>query len=105
EAAVADSLGDITIRLFGTDETDRKQLSTVGDRVWVSVFDSDTEAECLYPATILHSGLMPAHTPAAGGLRFPEDRHAFRRGHQFPVLLPKGPVAPEVYSSAHYFVT
>ena len=48
---------------------------------------------------------MPASNPAAAGLIFPEDRYAFRRGHRFPVLLPKGPVEPAVYTQAHYFVT
>jgi hypothetical protein len=105
EAQNADTLGDITMRLFGTDAADRKQLSTVGDRVWVSIFDSESAEECFYRATILHSGLMPAYNPAAGGLTFSEDRYAFRKGHKFPVLLPKGPVDPTVYAQAHYFVT
>ena len=105
EALDASALDSVTIRLFGTDADDRKQLSTVGDRVWVSVFDSDSEEECLYPATILHSGMMPAANPAAGGLTFSRDRYAFRRGHQFPVLMPKGLVAAAVYAQAHYFVT
>ncbi len=105
EAQNASSLGDISIRLFGTDTADQKQLNTVGGRIWLSVFDSTSEEECLYLATILQSGLMPASNPAAGGLTFPEDRYAFRRGHRFPVLLPKGPVDPDVYTQAHYFVT
>jgi hypothetical protein len=105
EAQNASSLDNITIRLFGTDASDQRQLSTVGDRVWLSVFDSESEEECLYPATILHSGVMPAFNPAAGGLTFPEDRYAFRRGHRFPALLPKGPVDAAVYTQAHYFVT
>jgi len=37
EAQKAATLGDITMRLFGTDAADRKQLSTVGDRVLVSI--------------------------------------------------------------------
>ena len=105
EAQSASSLSNITIRLFGTDTADQRQLSTVGDRLWLSVFDSESEEEYLYRATILHSGLLPASNPAAGGLTFPEDRYAFRRGHRFPVLLPKGPVDPAVYTQAHYFVT
>ena len=105
EAQNAGSLGNISIRLFGTDTADQEQLSTVGGQVWLSVFDSRSEEECLYLATILQSGLMPASNPAAAGLIFPEDRYAFRRGHRFPVLLPKGPVEPAVYTQAHYFVT
>ena len=105
EAQDASALDSVTIRLFGTDADDRKQLSTVGDRVWVSAFDFESEEECLYPATILHSGMMPAANPAAGGLTFSEDRYAFRRGHRFPVLMPKGSVDAAVYAQAHYFVT
>jgi hypothetical protein len=105
EAGDAGRLDRSTIRLFGTDPADQKQLRTVGEDIWLLVVDSKSEQEFVYPTTILHSGFMPAANPAAGGIAFGDERYAFRRGRRFPALLPKGPLDPAVSAEAHYFVT
>ena len=105
EGKNADSLGNVTIGLFGTDAEDLKELGTVRRDVYVSVFDTDSGEEYLYPATIVHSGLLSASHPAGGGISFEPRRHAFRRGHRFPFLMPENEVAGDVMKNAEYFVT
>src|SRR5208282_2206704 len=105
EASNAASLDDITVGLFGTDAEDLRELGTVRRDVYVSVFDSDSEEECLYPGSILQSGLLSASNPSAGGISFSRRRYAFRRGHRFPALLPEGEVGLDVLADAKYFVT
>lgn len=96
---------NVTIALFGTDAEDLKELGRVRRDLYVSVFDADSGKEHLYPATILHSGLLSASHPAAGGISFERRRRAFRPGRRFPFLLPENEVAEDVLKSAEYFVT
>lgn len=105
EGIGADQLANITFGLFGTDADDLNALGTVRREVYVSVFDSNTEEQYLYPATIIHSGLLAAANRAAGGISFAPRRHAFRRGRRFPVLQPEGEVGRDILGRAEYFVT
>src|SRR5438552_4731124 len=101
----AASLSNVTISLFGTDEEDLRELGTVRENVDVSVFDTHSGEEFLYPATILHSGMLAASHPSAGGITFSPRRYAYRVGRRFPVLLPNGEIEAEVLQKALYFVT
>ena len=105
EGIGAAMLANMTFALFGTDSGDLDDLGTVGCDVYVSVFESDSGKEYLYPATILHSGLLSASHQSAGGISFSPRRYAFRRGKRFPVLQPEGEVGRDVLASAQYFVT
>ena len=64
-----------------------------------------TDAQSLYPATILHSGLLPASDAAAGGISFAPRRFAYRTGQQRPALQAVGAVDAAVLNAAEYFVT
>lgn len=105
EAKDAASLSDSTIGLFGTDDSDLKELGTVQRDVYISIFDADSGKEFLYPSTILQSGLLVASNPSAGGISFSRRRHAYRLGRRFPVLLPEGEVGDDILRTAVYFVT
>jgi len=105
EGIGASQLANIAFALFGTEVDDLNDLGTVRRDVYVSVFDSDSEEEYLYPATIVHSGLLPASDRSAGGISFSPRRYAFRRGRRFPVLQPEGEVGRDILASAEYFAT
>ena len=105
EAEDGASAGNTTITVFGTDRKDLTRLGTVRREVHVPLLDPQTDAPSVYPATILHSGLLPASDAAAGGIAFSPRRYAYRKGRQFPALRRSGPVAPEVLTAAEYFVT
>lgn len=62
-------------------------------------------AQFVYPATILHSGLLPASAAAAGGISFAPRRLAYRHGQQLPTLHLSGKVDAAVLNAAEYFVT
>jgi len=94
-----------TITVFGTDRKDLTRLGTVRREVHVALLDPRTDAQSLYPATILHSGLLPASDASAGGISFSARRFAYRKGSQFPALRPLGPVDSAVLAAAEYFVT
>ena len=99
------SAGNSTITVFGTDRTDLKKLGTVRREIHVALLDPRTDAQFLYPATILHSGLLPASDASAGGISFSPRRFAYRKGRQFATLQPLGSVDPAVLNAAEYFVT
>ncbi len=105
EAKAAASLGNTTVGLFGTDDADLKELGTIQRDVYTSIFDTDSGKEFLYPSTILHSGVLAASNPSAGGISFSPRRQAYRQGRRFPILLPEGEVSNEVLRTAVYFVT
>lgn len=105
EAEDGASASDTTITVFGTDRKDLARLGTVRREVHVALLDPYSDAQLLYPATILHSGLLPASNAAAGGISFSPRRYAYRKGRQFPALRRSGPVDPEVLTAAEYFVT
>jgi hypothetical protein len=105
EADDAEAFADVVIALFGTDAADLNELGTVGRNLHVSLSDPDSKTEYLYPATILHSGLLAADDEAAGGVSFSPRRHAFRQGRRFPVVMPEGPIGADVLNQASYFVT
>lgn len=97
--------GNSTITVFGTDRKDLSRLGTVRREVHVALLDPRTGAQSLYPATILHSGLLPASDASAGGISFSPRRYAYRQGRQFPALRRSGRVDPDVLTAAAYFVT
>ena len=94
-----------TITVFGTDRKDLAKLGTVRREIHVALLDPTTDAQSLYPATILHSGLLPASDAAAGGISFAPRRFAYRKGQQLPALQPVGAVDAAVLNAAEYFVT
>jgi len=105
EAEDGASASNTTVTVFGTDRKDLTRLGTVRREVRVALLDPQTDAQSVYPATILHSGLLPASDAAAGGISFSPRRYAYRKGRQFPALRRSGPVDPEVLTAAEYFVT
>lgn len=105
EAEDGASVGDTTITVFGTDRTELRRLGTVRTEVHVALLDPRSEAQFLYPATILHSGLLSASDASAGGISFSPRRCAYRKGRQFAMLQPSGPIEPAVLNTAEYFVT
>ena len=104
EAKDAVALENLTIGFFGTDAGEVKELG-VGSQVYLSIFDSDSEREYLYPASILHSGLLSAADSSAGGIAFSPRRCAFRPRLKLPFLLPEGPVGADILEEATYFAT
>lgn len=105
EAEDGASAGDTTITVFGTDRTDLRRLGTVRREVHVALLDPRSDGQSLYPATILHSGLLSASDAAAGGISFSPRRCAYRKGRQFATLQPSAPIDPAVLNTAEYFVT
>ena len=105
EAEDGASVSDTTITVFGTDRSDLRRLGTVRREVHVALLDPRSDEQFLYPATILHSGLLSASDASAGGISFSPRRCAFRRGRQFARLQPAGPVDQAVLNTAEYFVT
>ena len=105
EAEDGASVGDTTITLFGTDRTELRRLGTVRREVHVALFDPRSDAQFLYQATILHSGLLSASDASADGISFSPRRCAYRKGRQFAALQPFGPIDPAVSNTAEYFVT
>lgn len=99
------TLDNATVAVFGTDTTELRRLGTVRRDVNVVLFDSHSDEQYLYPATIIHAGLLEKSDSAAGGISFSPRRHAFRRGRRFALLQREGPVEPNVLASAEYFVT
>ena len=71
----------------------------------MALLDPRSEAQFLYPATILHSGLLSASDASAGGISFSPRRCAYRKGRQFAALQPFGPIDATVLNTAEYFVT
>lgn len=105
EAEDSASASDTTITLFGTDREDLRRLGTVRREIQVALLDPTSSAQCLYPATILHSGLLAASDAAAGGISFTPRRVAYRQGQHLAALQPAGPVDQAVLNTAEYFVT
>lgn len=105
EAEDGATVGDTTITVFGTDRSDLRELSTVRREVHVALLDPRSDAQFLYPATILHSGLSSASDASAGGISFSRRRCAYRKGRQFAALQPLGPIEHAVLNTAEYFVT
>ena len=105
EAEDGGSVSGVTIAVFGTDRSEFGRLGTVRREVNVALFDPNSDEQFLYPATILHSGLLSASHSSAGGISFSPRRCAFRRGRRFALLQPTGPVDSTVLNTAEYFVT
>lgn len=105
EAEDGGSASDTTITVFGTDRSELRRLATVRREVHVALLDPRSDGQFLYPATILHSGLLSASDASAGGISFSPRRSAFRKGRQFALLQPTGPVDQAVLNTAEYFVT
>src|SRR5204863_5573596 len=105
EADDAEAFAGLVVAVFGTDAADLDELGTVGRQLHVSISDPDSKSEYLYPATILHSGMLAADVVEAGGISFSPGRYAFREGRRFPVVRPEGPIGDDVLSQAAYFVT
>lgn len=105
EAEDGGSVSDTTITVFGTDRSELRRLGTVRCEVHVSLLDSRSDEQFLYPARILHSGLLSASDASAGGISFSPRRCALRKGRQFPLLQPTGPVDQTILDTAEYFVT
>ena len=99
------SASDTTITVFGTDREDLRRLGTVRREIHVALLDPKSSAQCLYPATILHSGLLAASDSSAGGISFTPRRVAYRQGQHLAALQPAGPVDQAVLNTAEYFVT
>lgn len=91
--------------MFGTAGADLRRLGTVRREVHVALLDPRSDAQFLYPATILHSGLLSASDAAAGGISFSPRRCVYRKGRQFVALQPSDPIDPAVLNTAEYFVT
>jgi hypothetical protein len=77
EAEDGGSVGDATIAVFGTDSAELRRLGTVRRDVNVALFDPNSDEQFVYPATILHSGLLSASHASAGGISFSPRRYAF----------------------------
>lgn len=92
EGADGASASKSVVTVFGTDRNDLTKLGTVRREIHVALLDPKTDAQCLYPATILHSGLLRASDAAAGGISFAPRRFAYRQGQQLPVLHASGKV-------------
>lgn len=105
EAEDGASASNTTITVFGTDLEDLRRLGTVRREIHVALLDPKSSAQCLYPATILHSGLLAASDAAAGGISFTPRRVAYRQGQHLAALQPAGPVDQAVLNTAEYFVT
>ena len=105
EAQDSASASDTTITVFGTDLEDLRRLGTVRREIHVALLDPTSSAQCLYPATILHSGLLAASDAAAGGISFTPRPVAYRHGQHLAALQPAGPVDQAVLNTAEYFVT
>lgn len=71
----------------------------------MALLDPTSDAQCVYPATILHSGLLPASDAAAEGSSFAPRWFAYRHGQQLPRLHASGKVDAAVLNAAEYFVT
>ncbi|MFN7979218.1 MAG: hypothetical protein U0P30_13870 [Vicinamibacterales bacterium] len=70
EAEDGASARNTVVTVLGTDPKDPTNLGTVRREIHVAPLDPRTDAQCLYPATILHSGLLPASDAAEGGISF-----------------------------------
>lgn len=99
------SISGSTINIFGTDSSELTQVNRVGRQIIVSVMDSTSSAEYIYYGEILHSGVLAALNPSAGGISFSQRRYAFRRGRSFPRLEPVGVPPDFVINNAAYFIT
>ena len=105
EAEDGANASDTTITVFGTDLEDLRRLGTVRREIHVALLDPTSSAQFLYPATILHSGLLAASDAAAGGISFTPRRVANRQAQHLAALQPAGPVDQTVLNTAEYFVT
>ena len=68
EAADGQELDEATIALFGTDITELTRLDTIRRDVHVALVEPHSHEQTLYPASILHSGLLAASDASAGRL-------------------------------------
>lgn len=91
--------------MLGTDRKDLTKLGTVPREIHVALLGPKPDAQFVYPATTLHSGLLPASDTAAGGISFAPRRFAYRPGQQLPMLHASGKVDAAVLNAAEYFVT
>lgn len=89
----------VTNWLFGSDVDDLKELGVIGREVYVSVSETDTGREYLYPATIEQSGHLSVD------ISFGPRPHAFRLGRRLPALVSKIDVSADVLANAKYFVS
>lgn len=69
EAEDGASASQSIIRVLGTNRKDLTKLGTVRREIHVALLDPKSDAQFVYPATILHSGLLQASDAAAGGTR------------------------------------
>ena len=69
EAEDGASASGTTITVFGTDRKDLTKLGTVRREIHVALLDPQTDAQFLYPATILHSGCWRPRTQPAAASR------------------------------------
>lgn len=104
EAENAGGLAGATVTIFGTDTTELAPLDAMR-AVHVALFDRAADAEYVYPALILHAGLLAASDAAAGGLSFSPRRYAVRRGRCAASIGPERPIEQALLDAAQYFVT
>jgi len=106
EAREADRLGGLEVSIFGTDAEDLKELGTVSRTVYLSATENDgTEAEFVYPATIMQVGALNSSNPRAGTVSFSARRYAHRLGRRLPELLPTQEVPSSTVAHAEFYVT
>lgn len=60
------------------------KLSTERREIHVALLAPKSDPQFVYPATILHSGLLLASDAAAGGISFAPRRFAYRHGSNDP---------------------
>ena len=96
EAEDGASASHSIITVLGTDRKNLTKLGTVRREIHVALLDPKSDAQFVYPATNLHSGLLPAFDAAAGGISFAPRRFAYRHGQQLPTLPASGKVVAAV---------
>jgi hypothetical protein len=89
------------LTVFGTLKEDYRQLSKVGNQVYVSI--TSTSGEVFYRATVVNSG---EQTKEAGkGVSLDPRRYAFRRAGELPLLEARQVIPRAVVDTASYFAT
>jgi hypothetical protein len=98
-----DRLEREVICIFGTETQDYEIVSKVGDKVFVSVYDSSTRKKYLYRAETVQTGLLSATNPDVRGISFSERRYAFTERREFPYLKSRQVPGRDVLGKAHFF--
>ena len=98
EAGDAASLLGADLTIFGTDQDELGEAAPLRE-VCLSAFDEAGSGEYVYQAQITALGSMPV-----AGISFSSNRFAFRRGRQFPKLLPAAALTDDVLRRAAYFI-